>query len=71
MGTVTATAPVRNHASIYYSYSVDGRAFEGLGHGGYGNPANEALHVGDPVLRPAAAAGVAWWYVAFRQERRS
>jgi hypothetical protein len=48
--TVVALEP-NNHWSVHYTYSVDGKQYSGVGHGGRGGaPSFEALAVGEPVV---------------------
>jgi hypothetical protein len=48
-GVVTDLQPT-NHESVYYSYEADGRAFNGVGRAGFGNPEFCCLKVGQPVI---------------------
>lgn len=48
-GYVTAKEP-DNHRIVRYSYVVGNRSYEGIGHGGAGNPSFDNLNIGTPVL---------------------
>jgi Protein of unknown function (DUF3592) len=48
-GQVIAKEP-DNHRIVRYSFRVGQQSFEGVGHGGRGNPSFQQLHVGDQVV---------------------
>lgn len=48
-GKIIAKEP-ENHQIVRYSFRVGQQSFEGVGHGGRGNPPFQQLSVGDPVL---------------------
>ena len=47
-GKVIALEP-DNHRLVRYSYSVEGRTYTGIGHGGSGNPKFDDLVIGTPL----------------------
>ena len=47
-GSIIIKEP-ESHRRIYYSYFVDEKPYNGLGHGGYGNPSFEKLQIGEKV----------------------
>ena len=47
-GWVTAKEP-QVHQNVHYSYAVEGRTYNDVGHGDFGNPNFGQLRIGDPV----------------------
>src|SRR5882724_7791200 len=48
-GIVIVKEP-ENHRIVRYSYVVDNKSYEGIGHGGAGNPSFDNLNTGSAVL---------------------
>ena len=48
-GWVTAKEP-QVHQNVHYSYAVEGRTYNDVGHGDFGNPGFGQLRVGDPAM---------------------
>jgi len=48
-GNVASKEP-SNHQIIRYTFQVNGQSYNGVGHGGHGNPSFDNLNVGDRVI---------------------